>query len=75
LERGHVIVWTNQSPGVITSNYPGKKEELAARDKAYDEAVELSHGEHVEIDGEKYRVVIIPRDVCDPIHFEPITGL
>lgn len=61
--------WTLQSPAVITANYPGKFEKLAAEHAAIAAAPELENGEIVEIDGDTYRVALMGSEYSDPIKF------
>lgn len=69
---GHSInPWTNQSPAVLTSDYPGKREAL---DKAAAEtaaAPEIENGQIVEIEGTRYTVRVLGQRYSDPVHFIP----
>ena len=69
MNRSTEWAWTLQSPAVITANYPGKFEKLAAEKKAIADAPELENGEIVEIDGDTYRVALMGSEYSDPIKF------
>ena len=69
LSLGYDTAWTVQSPGVLTADYPGKAEELRKAREAREEAPEIAHGEHVEIEGETFEVRVIGERYSDPVHF------
>lgn len=70
-ERGEPEAWTVQTGAVITSDksYYTRQEALVAS------AIVIAHGDIVEIEGNAYRVRVMPRNDgqfprnSDPIHF------
>jgi hypothetical protein len=69
LTNGHDTAWTNQAAACLTADYPGKHEALAAAAKATAEAVEIEHGQTVEIEGELFRVKVLGQRYSDPVKF------
>lgn len=67
---GHPLEpWTNQSPAVMTADYPGKAEEHAAKLAATAASPELENGQLVEIEGCIYKVKLLGQQYSDPIAF------
>lgn len=63
-------LWANQSPCVLTANYPGKAEAMRKKEEAYDNALMLDDGDIVEVDGMQFEVHCVKRNhVADPVHF------
>ena len=69
LDRGHETAWANQEPAALTSDYAGKAEAMAAEAVATAAAVEIASGDHVEIEGELFRVRVMGQQFSDPVHF------
>lgn len=61
--------FTMQAPAVLTADYPGKAEKLAAEQAAFEAAIMLEDGQRVLIDGEEWLVCIVGLEFSDPIHF------
>jgi len=70
--RGHDIVWANLHAACLTSNYPGKDEEMLKKREAYANAPVIEDGEIVIIEGRKMRTVYKRRTCSDCIHFEEV---
>lgn len=70
-QNGHSMAFTTQDPSIITADYPGKAEELAAKRARIDAAPELQDGQLVEIEGKRYKSRLVGHDYSDPIHFIP----
>jgi hypothetical protein len=68
---GHEIAWANQAPAVLTSDYAGKAEDLAAERAKRDAAVVIEDGEQVLIEGVVYKVRVMGERFSDPVHFIP----
>ena len=54
----------------LVDNYPGKDQEMAERQKNFENAIELSDGEVVMLNNEPVRVVVLGESFCDPVHLE-----
>ena len=70
-QNGFSMAFTIQDPTVITADYPGKAEELAAERTRINAAPELQDEQLVEIEGNRYKVRLVAHDYSDPIHFIP----
>lgn len=63
--------WASQANGILTENYSGKMEKLAAERAAIAAAPEIEHDEIVEIEGLWFTAKIMG-DYSDPVHFKLI---
>ena len=66
------LAWALQESPMLTSDYPGKAEETERRAAATAAAPEVADGDIVEIEGRTYKVRVMGRRYCDPIHFVPV---
>ena len=62
--------WASQAPGVLTADYPGKAEKLAAEHAAIAAAPVLEDGEIVQVGDAEFKVKLLGDRYSDPIHFE-----
>lgn len=56
---------------MLSSNYPGKAEALAAKAEAIAAAVEVENGQIVSIEGRIYKIYVNGQQYSDPIGFKP----
>lgn len=70
-QAGYEMVWALQESPMLTSDYPGKAEELARKAAATAAAPEIADGDLVEIEGATYKVRVMGERFCDPVHFVP----
>lgn len=71
-DRGDSLApWTNQAPGVLVADYPGKAEDMAKDLAAFNAAPEIENGELVEIEGEIFTVRVLGERYSDPVAFIP----
>lgn len=70
--NGHALAFTVQDPTVISNDYAGKAEKLAALEAEIESAPMLCEGDLVEIEGLLYRARLIGADYSSPIKFEQL---
>jgi hypothetical protein len=70
VERGHEVAWTNQECAVLSDNYPGKAEQLAAERAEIAASVILQDGQQVIIEGQTYTVRLVGARYSNPIKFD-----
>tara|TARA_R100000805_G_C3529749_1_gene48893 strand:- start:150 stop:548 length:399 start_codon:yes stop_codon:yes gene_type:complete len=61
IKHRHDLAWVSNSATTITSDYEGKDEHMRKEREAYANAIILSEGQIVEVEGRQYTVNIIPR--------------
>jgi hypothetical protein len=71
--NGHPLAFTVQDPCMITNDYTGKAEKLAALNAEIESAPVLREGDFVEIDGLLYRSRLVGADYSSPIKFEAVS--
>ena len=72
VERGHEVALTNQECAVLTADYPGKAEQLAAERAEIGASVILQNGQQVIIEGQAYTVRLVGARYSNPIQFDRI---
>ena len=72
VERGHEVAWTNQECAVLSADYPGKSEELAAARAEIAASLILQNGQQVIIEGQAYTVRLVGARYSNPIQFDRI---
>lgn len=55
----HPLAWINASGATICADYEGKAQDMANERQAYENAIELTEGQHVLVEGRKYTVKIL----------------
>jgi hypothetical protein len=70
--NGHELAFTVQDPTVISNDYAGKAEKLAALEAEIESAPVLCEGDLVEIEGLLYKSRLIGADYSSPIKFEQL---
>lgn len=74
LKKGHATAWTMLAPGVLTNSATENERRSMERKAAFARAITLTAGDAVEIEGERFKVVVphgnraFPQN-SDPIHF------
>jgi hypothetical protein len=66
------LAWTHRDTSVLTADYPGKAAELDAKRAEIAAAVELEHGQSVQIEGRNYTVRVNGESFSDPVAFLPL---
>lgn len=61
-----------QDAAVLTDNYRGKQAELDAKAAAKAAAPEITNGETVEIEGQRYTVRVLGEQYSDPVKFDAV---
>lgn len=69
-KRETMWAWSSQAPAVLTADYPGKAEKLAAEQAAIAAAPVLEDGEIVRVGDAEFKVKLIGDRYSDPIAFE-----
>lgn len=72
-EFGHNMVSSVQHDAVLTGDYAGKAEDLAAEKKANDEAQVVAQNDVVEVEGKLYLITSVNERHADPIKFTPVS--
>ncbi len=66
------LAWTHKGATCLTSNYPGKDEAMKVKHQSYLEAVLVTDGELVLIEGRAYRAKYLGMRYSDPVRFDPV---
>lgn len=76
LSLGHELAWINAQGATLTGDYEGKAQDMANARQAYDNAIELTEGQHVILEGREYTVEILPNheDYSDGIKLIPFAN-
>jgi hypothetical protein len=76
IKFGHSLnPWVGQDCSVLTADYKGKTEELAAVAAAKAASPLINENDVVEIEGHLYTAKFIGGNYSDPIHFVPVKPL